>query len=219
MGARAQGEHTRTKDPPFSSHDLHAHVYTAMPSSSSLFTALAVLVASAVAFRSAGYGPGFAGGGENYETPFVQAGRKPNDTAGVGFYDPNGGYWIWRVNISNVAVPGSNQYAANAQYDLQWPFGGTLQSYLERFQEGGSTDNDETDLCAYFSVFTLPQNITGRYMQSFNGNCSALLGDQCARSLSSSLLGSSCRAGSVDNLDGCSHTLNINPGFTTAYGK
>ena len=190
-----------------------------MSSSSSLFSLLAILVTSAVAFRSAGYGPGFAGGGENYESPFVQAGRKPNDTAGVGFYDPNAGYWTWRVNISNVAVPNSNEYAANAQYDLQWPFGGTLQSYLERFQEEGSTDNDETNLCGYFSVFTLPQNITGRYMQSFNGNCSALLGDQCARSLSSSLLGSSCRAGPVDNLDGCSDTLSINPGFTTAYGK
>jgi hypothetical protein len=110
---------------------------------------------------------------------FEHAGRTPNQTSSASFESFNGDQWSWTVNVTEAAVPyeffnTSGLHVVNTQWDLQWPGGGSLQSYMARKGSNGT-------VCFSGAQLTLPSNITDRY--SGTGNCSAVLGSECAASV------------------------------------
>jgi len=131
------------------------------------------------------------------EQLFTAAGRQPNDTSSATFnFAPSNlsdsdSSWTWRVNISEVAVPDSSDglQVVNTQWDLQWPGAGSLQSFVAR---AGLNGSEGGGLCLTVAEFDLLPNVTSRYSESDQGNCSAVLGDQCAEKLRAVYLNGDC---------------------------
>ena len=163
---------------------------------------------SNVNFASGGEGAGIAGSIEPFGDQSTQilehAGRTPNKTSSASFnFFPNE-QWTWNVNITDVAVPyeyfnTSDLHVVNTQWDLRWPGGGSLQSYMDR-----SGRNDT--LCLSATHIMLPSNVTKHYTAP--GNCSDVLGSECAANLFASF---SCidppSTAISESLKGCEDTL------------
>lgn len=119
---------------------------------------------------------------------FISAGRQPNQTSSASFNfapgnlsDSDSSTWIWRVNISEPALPDSQEiYVVNSEWDLQWPGAGTLHSFVDRADLNGSNGGG---LCMHVAEINLPSNITSRYAESDQGNCSTVLGAACLEAL------------------------------------
>lgn len=187
---------------------------------------------------NSGIGAGFLSSAQGREEEdeqqalFATAGMNPNRSSSVTFkYGNPAGLqddttWTWRVNITNVNLSPLNststqdQFAANAQFDLQWPGGGSLEDYLAG--QGSSAGGQESTLCASRWSYRYPANVTSRYSGTDNGNCSTVLGSQCAASLLGALrAGGPCastfNASYADDLAGCEDTFNVvkrGPGAT-----
>lgn len=83
-----------------------------------------------------------------------QAGRNPNQTSSASFNfapgnAPGDSIWIWCVSVTDVAVPdayynASGLHVVNTQWDLQWPGGGSLQSFMVR---AGNANKTGQGLC------------------------------------------------------------------------
>lgn len=132
------------------------------------------------------------------EEIFEAAGRSPNMTSSATFKFAPGNFsqldgppsWTWRLNISQVADPeNEGQQVINTQWDLQWPGGGSLQSLARRADLNGS---DGGGLCLALAELNLPSNITSRYSESDQGNCSMVLGEECAEKLRMMTLRGDC---------------------------
>lgn len=132
---------------------------------------------------------------EQIEQLFEEAGRNPNDTVSATFPfqlgDQNPGNWTWRINISEVADPeDSSRHAVNMQWDLQWPGTPDLKTYVE---DSGVNSTAGGGLClGSVVVHLLPSNITSRYSESDQGNCSMVLGEACAEQLRQGGLSGKC---------------------------
>jgi len=133
----------------------------------------------------------FAGGkidDDEQATIFERAGRTPNDTTSATFNFAPGNLsgdstWTWRLNLTDFAVPEevydkSGLRIVNSQWELQWPGGGSLNSFLDRAGLGNGTDQT---ICFTAVELLAPSNITTRYSQP--GNCSEVLGSKCTEKL------------------------------------
>ncbi|RAR16550.1 hypothetical protein DDE83_000115 [Stemphylium lycopersici] len=142
------------------------------------------------------------------------AGRKPNDTDLVAFtrmFNGTEEEWTWGINITSFRVPNriedlgaphandsNGWYITNIQWQLGWPGdkGDSLQGYLA-----------DRNMSASFGAMISNKfpGLTEDYHADDNGDCTALLGDDCVRSLAKS----ASRGDTVqfDSLDGCEDTL------------
>lgn len=123
---------------------------------------------------------------------FESAGRSPNETSSASFVFFPGNVsspesnitWSWRVNITDVVIPEQvspgGLHVVNEQWQLQWPEGGSLESYMAR---SGIDGTFSTSLCLSAGVFTLPSNVTSRIPESNRNNCSEILGSECVRGI------------------------------------
>jgi hypothetical protein len=152
------------------------------------------------------------------EQVFEDAGRQPNATSSVTFkrtFERAEENWTWRINVTEVAVPNnlndigkeSANYSqglrvAHTQWQLEWPGDEeTLQDYLARTNRSIRISEMISDK---------PRNITDRYKDEDNGNCTSVLGDKCTRSLT--LAASSSGSVSFSSVKDCEDTLPINRG-------
>ncbi|GIZ43918.1 hypothetical protein CKM354_000712700 [Cercospora kikuchii] len=179
-----------------------------------------------------GIGPGGLGisvSNTSDQVLFASANQHPNLTTSASFSFgtkqnlDDDTTWNWRVNITNVDVsplsdrlaPG--QHAANLAADLQWPGGGTFQSYLDRQQDKFGSPNpivQMEELCLSSSSYSLPANITSRYSGDDDGNCTNVLGQECYASLLAARQDSGPCAGPINNtrwqtLPGCEDAFNV----------
>lgn len=113
---------------------------------------------------------------------FVSASQQTNITRVVPIGDTS---VLWRVNVSSVSVPDAESpdngagpafqdpQVVQTVYDLQFPGGVSLESYLN------STGNGSLrNVCA--SVFLPPMRaIRNNYREIDNGDCGHVLGDDC----------------------------------------
>lgn len=126
---------------------------------------------------------------------FASAGRSSNTSTEASFpfsLDSPNENWTWRVNVTNVALPADlspngleNYSAAYLQWDLQWSGGRNLKEYL-----GPATGQDPTaraSLCIKAQSYPVPSNVTSRYSADDNGNCSSVLGNECATAVADAL--------------------------------
>lgn len=153
---------------------------------------------------------------------FTAAGRHPNDTSSVTFQRPSG-TWTWRVNITDVSVPDNTTTSTvknltdprvvNVQWDLRWPGNGSLADAI-LLDNNGRSMADPEQLCVVMIGGTWGPNITSNYSASDNGDCSNVLGSQCAQSVMSHLGGSvgTCPTADLSNLEGCNSTLSTSRG-------
>jgi hypothetical protein len=123
---------------------------------------------------------------------FENAGRQPNETRSASFESFPGNVsaseadatWTWSVNITDVALPediaSSGQHEINEQWQLQWPGGNSLESFMNR---SGINGNPSVSLCLSAGVFTLPSNVTSSIADADQGNCSAIFGSECAEQI------------------------------------
>lgn len=138
---------------------------------------------------------------DRVQTPGATSSVTFNFTAFPGVLEQ----WTWRVNITNVNVgdlPNNGAYAengargfgqeledphfVNVAYDFQWPEGGEIQDALNRtFSESGAhTSTGPGQLCAaYFNMQGLPSDITNRYKESDNGDCTGVFGEDCVAAM------------------------------------
>jgi hypothetical protein len=127
--------------------------------------------------------------------------------------------WTWQVNITDVIVPDSflsnrtnGSQVLNEQWSLQWPGGGSWESFHERDSPSTNGTSFEMHVVQYY----LPSNITSRYSQSDNGNCSAVIGDECAQRLLARQLGS----GSLNSpSETCADTLAVGTAVAFTYSE
>ena len=120
--------------------------------------------------------------------------------------------WALRINVTDLPVPdkisdlgtasasfSQGLRVANIQYELQWP--GDKDSLQELLRERNLR------VMVYTKIASMPSNITERFDYNDQGNCAAVLGDQCTQSLTD--------AASKDNgihatrLERCESTLAV----------
>lgn len=126
---------------------------------------------------------------------FEAAGRQPNFTNSVSFQFAPGNLseseadttWTWFLNTTDIALPDDvsprvmpGARVLNQQWALQWPGGGNLQSSIDRW---GLQDNTTSGLCFGTATWAVPSNISSRYSNARPGNCSAVVGAECAAAL------------------------------------
>nr|POF03852.1 hypothetical protein CFP56_21608 [Quercus suber] len=179
--------------------------------------AFALLTSAQQEFGSVGLlSPGDLGRTPEATQLVADLGRTPNATSYVTFNRTDDNMletWGWRINITDIPVPNdphrfgeasadSSQglHVTNMQWQLHWPGddSGTFQSYLA---ERNAT------LYSWDLRLTLPSNITSRINNQTNGNCSAILGDECATSLAQAA--SEGKNAFFNNLDGCAGTFDV----------
>lgn len=156
------------------------------------------------------------------------AGRQPNATNSVTFmrtYNNTPETWTWRINVTDMAIPNQisdlgspsanfsqGLHVANTQWQLQWPGNSdSFQSFLR-----------ERNVSVSFTALMTnkPSNITDRYNDADNGNCTNMLGDKCTQSL----IQTAARGSPIGfaTLEGCENTLAVsggNQGGGTSFGK
>lgn len=154
---------------------------------------------------------------------FEAAGRQPNETRSVSFnFDPGNlsesnadTTWTWLVNTTDLAVPEQvipgDLRVVNQQWALQWPGGGNLESALNRW---GIEGNRTQQLCIGAATWSLLPNVTSRYVDAEPGDCSAVLGTDCAdRIRTQSLIGLDGRCGALSGrFDECADSIGSNTG-------
>ena len=159
------------------------------------------------------------------------AGRHPNGTASTTFQrlvDETQETWTWRVNVTDIAVPNEptnlgmssansseHLHIVNTQWELQWPDNNNASESFTDFLR-------RIDSRAYFNamILNLPSNITRAYSNQTNGNCTAVLGDDCVRSIESAA--STGNYLKTSDLTGCASTLNVarpGTGADLGFGK
>ncbi|KAI0389069.1 hypothetical protein F5Y17DRAFT_463102 [Xylariaceae sp. FL0594] len=147
-------------------------------------------------------GPEKAGPGNTPEaiSVFETAGRTPNATTSVSFEHPHNGSseagWTWRINVTEVAVPDDLSYlglaspdnssslfsqglrVVNTQWQLGWPRSDNDTSTFESFLLKRNTNASFTSL-----VITTSKKILESYDEGDNGDCTKVLGSDCAKTL------------------------------------
>lgn len=167
------------------------------------------------------------GGLSNSTAALEAAGRHPNATSSVTFTRTDNNTletWAWSVNITDVPVPNQPDdlgmpsannskglHVINAQWQLQWPGDNNSSENLQAFL---ALRNLSINVFAH--RISLPSNITSKYTNQDNGNCSTILGDQCTQSLIQALVAG--RQIGYPGLKGCASTLDVRTGNADGMG-
>ncbi|CBX99621.1 hypothetical protein IAQ61_005125 [Plenodomus lingam] len=146
---------------------------------------------------------------------FEDAGYSPNASDVVTFtqnFNNTAEEWTWRINVSEIAVPDNSQdlgleranfseglHVAHTQWQLVWP---GEEDDLLSFVKSRSVDS------ARFSAFmaTVYSNITDRFEDSDDGDCTPMLGERCVESIRNRAVNGEDEM-AWSNLEGCESTF------------
>lgn len=144
------------------------------------------------------------------------AGTSSNKASSVAFEHPFNGTtetWTWHINVSETVIPpqlqgsqdSEEQYFTNTQWSLNWP--GDSESLVPWLR------SRNTSLSFVALLSNKPTNITDRYRDQDNGNCTALFGESCTKSLYNTAMKPDSRYQfNTIGLEGCEDTFDITEG-------
>lgn len=157
---------------------------------------------------------------------FIDANNNPNASNTVFFQHYYQGSvnaaltsnWSWTVKVSDVVAPpnssvdpplSSDAHVAYTTYEFSWPDDGDLNEVLQ--DENNANPNGRYDSCAYIFTALFPSNVSKKFDEGSDSNCTNILGAECVANLTlaTSVFDGECRFGGSFYQEACGDSLGV----------